>query len=82
LFLNGLAPLELPKLDFYKLWELSGSKLLIFIMFGGSGDLKCLLLEGLKPLELPKLDFYRLWEVSGAKLLIFIMFGDSGDLKC
>ena len=80
-FLAGLEPLEPPKLDFYKCWELSGSKLLIFIMFEGSGDLKRLLLQGLEPLELQKLDFYNCWELSGSKLFIFIMFGGSGDLK-
>ena len=67
---------------FYKVWELSGSKLVIFIMFGGSGDLKCLFSNCFKPLEFQKLDFYKRWELSDSKLLIFIMFEGSADLKC
>ena len=57
LFLICFKPLWFQKLDFYKRWELPGSKLLIFIMFEGSGDLKRVFLQGLELLELQKLDF-------------------------
>ena len=80
-FYKVWSPLEPPKLDFYNVWELWGSEMLIFTRFETPGAPKAVFSNSFEAMGFKNVYFYKVSMSWRPKSVMLIRFGASGGSK-